>query len=277
VKTVRLLFFFVFTGISLARSGLAAPQSPPQLSARRPPQAKTQAEYNDYNADYALTGGEAAENAANEFAAKYPQSELRVYLYSKAMHEYQKENNPARVLAMGEKVLALDPDDSIALVLTATVLADSLSDTSSSHDQIVAETKRNANRALATLDIGFTPPPSATPDQIQSYKSTLQSMAYSALGIVELKTGDNADAEKDLRAAADLSTAQPDPYIWYHLALAQDHLASASSDPETKRKGYGNALASAKMALQYAGSNADLARLAQVESDRLQILVGSHK
>ena len=48
-------------------------------------------------------------------------------------------------------------------------------------------------------------------------------MAYSALGIMKLKTGDDAGAEKDLKTAAELDKVRPDPYIWYHLALAQDH------------------------------------------------------
>src|SRR5262245_55630182 len=94
----------------------------------RLPRAENYAEYHDYQAACGVTGGSAAEKAADSFASRYPHSELRAYLYSKAMHDYQTENNPGKMLAMGEKVLLLDPDNSIALVLTATVLADGLSD-----------------------------------------------------------------------------------------------------------------------------------------------------
>jgi len=243
-----------------------------QTAAKRPPQAKTQQEYKDYNTDYALKGGAASEKAASDFAAKYPDSELRAYLYSKAMHEYQNENNPGKMLAMGEKVLALDPDNSIALVLTATVLADSLSDADQDREQKVAEIRKNSNHALETVDTGFVPPPGATPDQIDAYKSTLQSMAHSALGIMELKTGDDAGAEKDLRSAAELNKTQPDPYIWYHLALAQDHLATAAADRNQQQKEYVEALTSVNQALKYTASNPDLGRLAQGERDRLQKL-----
>src|SRR5205823_2428368 len=109
--------------------------------AKRPPQAKTQQEYADYNTAYAISGGAAMEKAAGDFAAKYPESELRSYLYSKAMHEYQNENNPSKMLATGKKVLALDPDNSIALVFTANVLADSLSDADQDREQKIAEIK----------------------------------------------------------------------------------------------------------------------------------------
>src|SRR5262249_50495307 len=174
------------------------------------------------------------------------------------MHDYQNENNPGKMLAMGEKVLALDSDNSIALVLTATVLADSLSDADQDRDQKVEEIKKNSNRALQTVDSSFTPPPNATAEQIAAYKSTLQSMAHSALGIMELKTGDDAGAEKDLRAAADLNKTQPDPYIWYHLALAQDHLATATVNKDQQQKKYMEALTSVNQALEYTASNPDL-------------------
>lgn len=258
---------------TLAGAQQTSPAAPPaQTAGKRPPQAKTQQEYKDYNAAYALTGGAVVEKAANDFAVKYPQSELRAYLYSKAMHDYQTENNPGKMLAMGEKVLALDPDNSIALVLTATVLADSLSDADQDREQKIGEIKKNCSHALETVDSSFVPPPGATAEQIAAYKGTLQSMAHSALGIMELKTADDQDAEKDLRSAADLNKTQPDPYIWYHLALAQDHLATATVDKDQQQKKYVEALASVNQAIQYTGSNPDLGRLAQGERERLQKL-----
>ena len=273
MKVLSLFLAIVVAGITTgAQQPATTPPPQSQPPGKRPPQAKTQQEYKDYNADYALSGGAAVEKAADDFAAKYPQSELREYLYSKAMHEYQNENNPGKMLAMGEKVLALDADNSIALVLTATVLADSLSDADQDREQKIAEIKKNSSRALETVDTGFTPPANATPEQIAAYKSTLQSMAHSALGIMDLKTSDDAGAEKELHAAADLNKSQPDPYIWYHLALAQDHLATGMADKREQQKKYVEALSSVNQALQYTGSNADLAKLAQGEHERLQKL-----
>ena len=259
----------LFMVCALAVVGWSLQQSPttpaqPKPAAKRPPQAKSQAEYKDYNTAYAITGGAAMEKAANDFAAKYPQSELTSYLYSKAMHEYQNENQPDKMLTMGEKVLALDPDNSIALVLTATVLSDSLSDSDPDRQQKIAEIKKNANRALESVDSSFTPPASATPEQVTAYKSTLLSMAHSAIGIMDLKTGDDSSAEKELQSAADLNKTQPDPYIWYHLALSQDHQSK-----------YAAALASVNQALRYTSSNPDLDKLAHGERDRLMKLTGT--
>jgi tetratricopeptide (TPR) repeat protein len=233
----------------------------PQPAGKHVPQAKTHPEFNDYNAAYAVAGGAASEKAADEFAAKYPDSELKVYLYQKAMHEYQNENNPAKMLSVGEKVLQLDPDNSIALVLTATVLADSLNDGDADRQAKIARAKKNATHALETVDSGFVPPANATAEQVAAYKSTLQSMAHSALGIVALKTGDDATAENELKLSTNLNQSQPDPYLWYHLALAQDH-----------QKKYPEALASINHALQVIGTNADLGELAKGEQKRLLTL-----
>jgi tetratricopeptide (TPR) repeat protein len=263
MKRLSLVLTLVLAAARVPAVAQGQPAASPTPQGKRPAQAKTQPEFKDYNAAYAITGGSQMEAAANNFAKKYPDSELRQFLYAKAMHEYQTENNPAKMLVMGEKILTLDPDDPIALVLTATVLSDQLSDGDPNRAQVLAEIKKNAGRALETVDTSLAPPAGATPEQIAAYKDTLRSMAYSALGIMDLKTGDDTGAERELRSAADLSKTQPDPYIWYHLALAQDH-----------QKKYTEALASVEQALRYIGSNADLGKLANGERDRLQQLTG---
>ncbi|HEX3094632.1 MAG TPA: hypothetical protein VHW72_18485 [Candidatus Angelobacter sp.] len=236
-----------------------------QPAGKHVPQAKTHAEFNDYNTAYATAGGAVVEKAADEFAAKYPASELKAFLYAKAMHEYQNENNPAKMLSVGEKVLQLDPDNSIALVLTSTVLADSLNDADTDRQAKIARARKNATHALETVDSGFVPPANATTEQVTAYKSTLQSMAHSALGIVALKTGDDATAENELKLSTSLNVSQPDPYLWYHLALAQDH-----------QKKYPEALVSINHALQVIGGNADLEELAKGEQKRLLTLTGAN-
>jgi hypothetical protein len=106
----------------------AAPAAPPQ--GKRPPQAKTQPEFDAYNAAVANQNNPAAmEKAANDFAAKFPDSELRVLLYRTAMHSFQSANNADKMMEMGRDVLKIDPDDPEALVGVAQVLAERTRDT----------------------------------------------------------------------------------------------------------------------------------------------------
>ena len=96
-----------------AAAGQTATTTPP---GKRPPQAKTQPEYEAYKAAIALTDAAAQEKAADDFAAKFPDSELRVVLYKMTMQKYQAANNADKMLEIGRKALSLDPDDPEALV-----------------------------------------------------------------------------------------------------------------------------------------------------------------
>jgi tetratricopeptide (TPR) repeat protein len=246
--------------VAVAYSALPADSQSPFRSV---PHAKTQQELNDYNTAELSTGGAALEAAANDFAAKYPESELRTYLYSRAMHAYQSENNPGKILATGERVLAVDPDNSVALALSATVLADGLQEKDPDRDQKAAIIKRDCSRALDSLESSMVLAPGVTPEEIPAYKASLGIMVHSALGIMELKTGNDSGAEKDLKAALRLNRVAGDATVYYHLALAQDH-----------QKKYSDAMGSVEQALQLASSNPELQKLAEEEHERLQKLTG---
>ncbi len=270
VKNALTLLLMVASGALLfaqsnaqQASGTSSSQAA-QPAAKHVPQAKTQAEFKDYNAAYAVNGGAASEKAAEDFSAKYPASELKTFLYSKAMHEYQTENNKPKILEMGTRVLQYDPDNPVALVLTATVMADMLENSDPDLQKKAATIKTNGTHALETINADFALATNASPEQVTAYKKILISMAHSALGIAALKTNDDAGAEKELKAAADANPSQPDAYVWYHLALAQDH-----------QQKYAEALTSVNQAVQYASADPDLAGLAKGERERLQTLTGS--
>ena len=101
-----------------------APGAPAQPAVKRPPQAKTQPEFDAYKAAAASTDVAGAEKAADDFATKFPDSELRVLLYKNTMHLYQNANNAEKTEALGRKVLAIDPDDPDALTTVAEVIAE---------------------------------------------------------------------------------------------------------------------------------------------------------
>ena len=220
------------------------------------PHPKTQAELTDYNAAAVITGGAASEKAANDFAAKYPDSEMRENLYLRAMHEYQTENQMAKTLEMAQKVLQLDTTNSVALVISAMVLSDELRQPNPD-PQKVAEITKDANLAIQTIDTSFKPPTQVTPEQLALYKNILKGNAHSALGVTDLKTENYPAAETELKQATDLTKAQPDPYNWYYLALAQDH-----------QKKYSEAAATATEGLKYAGSDANVQKLLEEERDK---------
>ncbi len=272
LKSLFLLgVLFVSTGLFAQQAGTAPAGTTP--APKPTPRAKTNEEFKEYSAAAVLTGsGAALEAAADNFAAKYPDSDLRAQLYMRAMHQYQTENQPAKIRAMAEKVLALDPENTVALVLTAAIISDQLPDVrpSGQSDQLIEakpdqqaidEVRKNAGLALQTID-SSPAPPNVTGEQLTAYRNTLKAIAHLALGVTNLKTGDDVAAETELKAATDIGKGRLDPYAWYHLTMAQEH-----------QKKYKDALASATDGLRYAASDPDLTNLLQQERTKLNKLM----
>jgi tetratricopeptide (TPR) repeat protein len=231
----------------------AAPQG------KRPPKVNSQEEYTAYKAAIAITDPAAEEKAANDFEAKYPQSELRPLLYKSVMQRYQQGNNGDKMVEMAKKVLAIDPDDPEALVSVAQVEVEQTHDTDLDKDQKFAEAKKDAERALVTVDTDV-PTSGYPPEQLAGYKSFIRSQAYFVLGTVSFKQSAWPDAETNLRKSIDALPQQPDVVAVYRLALALDF---QNKIPE--------ALKAAQQAVDLTKDNPDspAGKAARQEQDRL--------
>jgi len=240
----------------------AAPPAAPQ--AKRPPQAKTQPEFDAYNAVMTSASDPAAvEKAANDFATTYPDSELRVLLYKRAMQLYQGANNADKMLEMGRKVLSLDGDDPEALIGVAEVLTERTRDTDLDKDQRLDEARKLAKRALETVETNVTVPAGTPQEKIDAYKGFLRSSAYSILGTLQFNQEKYPDAEDQFRKSIEAYPAQPDPVAVLRLALALD-----------KQGKYPEALKEATRAVELTQENTPAGTLARRERDRLVQLTG---
>jgi tetratricopeptide (TPR) repeat protein len=208
-----------------APAGQATGQTTGQAAAapagKRPPQAKTQPEFDAYKAAIALTDPAAQEKAAADFAAKYPDSELRPLVYKGVMHGYQQANNADKMLEAAQKILTFDPDDPEALLGAAQVLAERTRDTDLDKDQRLGEARKNALRALETIDTDV--PSSGYPaDQLAAFKSFLRSDAYAILGTLDFNNKAWVDAEGNLRKSIDAFPQQVDPIAVFRLSVSLD-------------------------------------------------------
>jgi tetratricopeptide (TPR) repeat protein len=197
----------------------AAPAAAPQ--GKRPAQAKTQPEFEAYNGAKALTDAAAEEKAADDFATKFPDSELRPLLYSLAMNLYQQANNADKMMDMAKKVLTYDPDSPEALLGVAQVLAERTRDTDLDKDQKVAEAKKDAERALVTVETDI-PTAGIPQDRLDAYKGFIKSEAYAILGTLAFTAKNWPDAEAGLRKSIDALPQQPDPIAVFRLSVALD-------------------------------------------------------
>ena len=237
----------------------ANPGSSSQQPAEEPKvkAAKTQPEYDAFQAAWSEQNLAKADNAANEFASKFPDSDLRSTLYEQLMRRYQQANNADKTLEMGHRVLALDPDSVFALIMVSSVLAERSTETDPNLQQRHDEVVKDAGRAIQLIDSGAFKPVQFTADQL----NTIKSMAYAAQGTVELTSKNDKAAEDFLRKATELNTTNPEPSVWLRLAIAMDH-----------QKKYADALTAANRAVGLSASDADVLKLATQEQTRLKLL-----
>jgi tetratricopeptide (TPR) repeat protein len=188
---------------------------------KRPPQAKTQPEFQAYKDVLAQTDPAAAEKAADDFAAKYPDSELRVVVYRAVMQKYQQVNNADKMMEMAQKALSYDPDDPEALLGVAQINAERTRDTDLDKDQKLAEAKKDAERALLTVDTDV-PTSGYPPEQLAAFKGFVRSEAYAILGTMAFNAKNWPEAETNLRKSIDAFPQQPDAIAVFRLAVALD-------------------------------------------------------
>ncbi len=270
---VGILSFAVWAGAQT--SGQPAQQTPPAAgaatpaagaaapAAKRPPQAKTQPEFDAYKAAAASTDAASLEKASDDFATKFPDSELRVLLYKNAMRLYQNANNAEKTEAMGRKVIGFDGDDPEALVTVAEVIAERTHDTDIDKDQRYAEAIAMAQKATTTVDTDIQVPAGTPQDKIDSYKALLRSNAYSVIGTIEFKKENFPVAQDNLQKSIDAYPSNPDPVVILRLALTLD-----------KEQKYPEALKVASRAVEMTQDNTVIGTPARRERDRLQQLTG---
>jgi tetratricopeptide (TPR) repeat protein len=230
---------------------------------KRPPQAKTQPEFDAWKAAAANTDAAALEKAADDFATKFPDSELRVLLYKSAMRLYQNANNADKSEAMGRKVLALDGDDPEALITVAEVIAERTRESDIDKDQRFDEAVKLAQKATQTVDTDISVPAGTPQEKIDAYKALLRSNAYSIIGTIDFKKDDFAAAQENLQKSIDAYPASPDPVVILRLALTLD-----------KQGKYPEALKFANRAVELTQDNTPVGTPARHERDRLQQLTG---
>jgi tetratricopeptide (TPR) repeat protein len=245
-------------------AGQAAPaQGTTTPQGKRPPQAKTQPEFDAYKAAAASTDVATLEKAADDFATKFPDSELRILLYKNAMRLYQSANNAEKTDAMGRKVLGLDADDPEALIIVAEVIAEKTRDSDIDKDQRFGEATSLAQKATQTVDTDISVPANTPQEKIDAYKALLRSNAYSILGTIEFKKENYPAAQEYLQKSIDAFPSQPDPVVVLRLALALD-----------KQQKYPEALKAANRAVEMTQDNTVIGTPARRERDRLQQLTG---
>jgi len=243
----------------------ATPQTAaPQTSAAyKPPQAKTKEEFEAYKAGAALTNPDQVLAAADQFAQKYPDSELKQLLYVQAMNSFAQQNRADKEIEAGRKAIAIDPHDPNPLIHVASALVETTRDNDLDKEQRYAEAAKDAQAAIDNIDTGMRIPPNVPEAQVHNVKNSILALAYETLGVIAMQKQDFATAETNFQKSVDIAKAEPMARVYLRLSVAQDN-----------EKKYAEALVNANKALQYSQEGSVEQTLAKQQQTRLQKLVG---
>ena len=266
------LFIAIFLTAVAAIAQTGTSQAPPpaagpgtaatQPAGPHQPQAKSKEEYDAFYAAKAKTDPAQAEAAADEFATKFPASELKELLYVSVMNAYQQQNNSAKIIAMGRKAIAITPTDPVPLVAVAAAMVMDTRESDMDRDARYTEAGKDAQAGLDNVDTGLQVPTGVPPESIAAAKANLRSIAYDTLGVIAMNKKDYAAAEQSFQKAADLMKDQPDAVVYLRLSVAQDN-----------QNKYPQALDSANKAVQFAPEGSAEKNLAKQQQARLQKLI----
>src|SRR6516162_4439773 len=267
--TITIMLAWLMSTLAMAQgtsNQTPAPAQGAQTGAAEPaqhqPQAKSKEEFDAYNQAAAKTDPAQLEAAADDFAQKFPNSELKELLYVRAMSLYQQQNNSGKIIAAGRKAIALNPINPVPLVAVASALVMDTRESDLDRDARYAEAGKDAQAAIDNVETGLEIPAAVPPAQVAAAKANLRSIAYDTLGVIAMNKKDYATAEQNFQKAADLMKDQPDAVVYLRLSVAQDN-----------EKKYPEALDSANKAVQFAQEGSAEKNLAKQQQARLQKLI----
>ena len=242
------------------RDAAATDRPAPAGAAKKAPQAKSKAEFDAYQSAAAEPDPDRLETAAVEFAQRFPASELRAFLFQRAMGLYQQRNDSAKALEMARAVLKYDPANPVALLSAAHLLAEGTHDHDLDREGRLQEAAADAQLALQHAGESAQPA-GVSAEQFESMIVELRGEAHEVLGTVAYKRRDYRPAIDEYNAAIARQKEHTGAVLWLRMAAAHDKLGE-----------YSLGIAATENALAASEKGSTVRELAEKELVRLKTL-----
>jgi tetratricopeptide (TPR) repeat protein len=169
-----------------------------------------------------LTDGDKKIKSGEEFAAKYPQSRYLPPVYSAMVKLYLQANQIQKMQDIGEKEVAISPNDVQTLAILAQTLPRSWSSSMPNAQQQLDKAEKFSKSAIE-LTPTLPKPDAMTDAQFAMAKNQTLAMAHSGLGLVYFRRGKFADAIPEFEQATKVDPdPQADPVNYYILGIANE-------------------------------------------------------
>jgi tetratricopeptide (TPR) repeat protein len=154
------------------------------------------------------------------FVQKYPQSRYRSPVYASLTVAYVQDGNVPKMEEIGEKEVALNPNDGQTLAMLGQTIPRSYNPSAPDAAQKLDKAEQYSKRALEVVPM-MAKPDAISEEQFARAKNQALAMAHSGLGLVYVRRGKFAEAIPDLEQSVKLDP-QPDPVNYYLLGLANE-------------------------------------------------------
>jgi tetratricopeptide (TPR) repeat protein len=175
-----------------------------------------------YKAFFAVVQNDSAKKIelGEAFLQKYPESRFRSPVYGALTFAYVQAGNMQKMQEIGEKEIALAPNDVSTLALLAQTLPRGIHGSASSAEnmQTLAKAEQYSKRAIEIAPT-LPKPDGMTDESFAGAKNQALAMAHSGLGLVYVRRGKNAEAIPELEQAIKVDP-NPDPVNFYLLGMA---------------------------------------------------------
>jgi tetratricopeptide (TPR) repeat protein len=158
--------------------------------------------------------------AGEDFLKKYPEIRYRPMIYSALVFEYIQTNNLDKAFDIGDKEVALKPDDAQTMAVLSQTIPRAMNASTQEPQKRLAKAETYAKRAIEITPT--LPKPEGMPDQnFVTAKNETLTMAHSGLGLVYLREGKYNDAIPELEQSLKIDpNPAPDPVNLYLLGMA---------------------------------------------------------
>src|SRR5215467_90578 len=158
--------------------------------------------------------------AGEEFLKKFPNSQYRPPVYSALTLAYIQTGNTEKAFEIGDKEVALKPDDVQTLAVLAQTIPRAMNANTPEKDKQLAKAEDYSKRAIEVTPT--IPKPDGMADQnFMAAKNSTLSMAHSGLGLVYFRRGKFNEAIPELEQSVKIDpNPTPDPVNLYLLGLA---------------------------------------------------------
>jgi tetratricopeptide (TPR) repeat protein len=154
------------------------------------------------------------------FVQKYPNSRYSGPVMANLTVAYLQNNDVQKMEAIGEKEIALNPNDGQTLAILGQTIPRSFNPSAPDAVQRLEKAETYSKRALEVVPT-MPKPETITEEQFTTAKNQTLAMAHSGLGLVYVRRGKYSDAIPDLEQSVKLDPS-PDPVNYYLLGLANE-------------------------------------------------------